>query len=334
MDDEFDDIDDYTGDVVNEHPEYVEDDYSDSNNEIQEEQEVTYSETPDLITSLLKDRGIDDATQIQFEDDNGEIVTRDWNSLDVNEQLEILRSSSPQAEDGLDDTEIQLINAIRQSNLTPSEYVQYVQKKAIENYEQNNRSGISYSVDDYSDDELYMYDLQTKIKDVSQEELQEVLDKAKSNEVLFKKQVDALRNEYKQREDEMYRQEEFNRQQEAQQNYNNFAKSVEEAVINFDSIANGNLNLTAEDKRNLYEFITGFDDAGNSWFGKALNDPELLVKMAWFAYYGEQAFYDIQDFYNSEINKLKNQQAQPKTNSIYKPKNNRSSTYYEDDIDF
>jgi len=37
---------------------------------------------------------------------------------------------------------------------------------------------------------------------ITDDEIQEALDKAKSNETLFKKQVEAIRNEYKKVEDE------------------------------------------------------------------------------------------------------------------------------------
>jgi hypothetical protein len=51
-----------------------------------------------------------------------------------------------------------------------------------------------------------------------------------------------------------------------------------------------------DDKEELYDFITGFDEAGNSILGKAMNDPAILVKMAWFALHGEDMLDDISDY--------------------------------------
>jgi hypothetical protein len=79
----------------------------------------------------LKTRGIDDPSRIKFEDDNGNIEERDWNTLSKEEQFNILNtplSFSRENEDnyteGLTEEEINLVNQIRQSNLSPSEYLQ------------------------------------------------------------------------------------------------------------------------------------------------------------------------------------------------------------------
>ena len=293
---------------------------------IQEEEPIIESsqeevEEIDLIGSLLKDRGIEDASKISFEGDGGEIIEKDWNDLTSEEQLNILRTTEISPETGLDDSEIQFINSIRSSQLTPQEYIQYIQNQAIESFKAQIGQP-SYTIDQYNDDELYIQDLKTRISDISDEEAAELLERAKLNETLFNKQITALRNEYKQAEQQQLEQTKYQEDLQAKENYNRFAKSIEEEVIKFDSIANGNLNMSTDDKRDLYEFITGFDQAGNSWFGKALNDPETVVKMAWFALNGEQAFQDIQDFYNSEILKLKKEN---KPNSTYKPKQSRTT---------
>jgi hypothetical protein len=40
-----------------------------------------------------------------------------------------------------------------------------------------------------------------------------------------------------------------------------------------------------------------------STLGKALNDPNMLVKLSWFALYGDQAFNTIQNYFAQEISK-------------------------------
>lgn len=296
--------------------------------------ETSTDQEVDIIGTLLNDRGISDRTKISFETEDGQIQELNWDNLSSEEQLNILRTSTPSAEDGLDEIEINFINQLRGSNLTPQEYIEYIQNQAVETYKQSLSSKDSYTIDSYSDDELFVLDLKERIKDISDEEVDEALNRAKANESLYVKQINSLRNEYRQLEDENNKQTQLYEQQQAQQRYNQFAKSIQDEVINFNSIADGNLNMSNEDKQQLYEFITGFDQAGNSWFGKALNDPNTVVKMAWFALNGEQAIQDIQDYYNSEIIKIKRsyEPKKPTPNIIYKPKSsNQNNTF--DDID-
>lgn len=61
------------------------------------------------------------------------------------------------------------------------------------------------------------------------------------------------------------------------------------------------LNLEQDDLEEIREFIMGKDAAGMSWFGRALNDPDQVVKMAWFALKGEEAFNSINDYIKNQI---------------------------------
>jgi len=42
--------------------------------------------------------------------------------------------------------------------------------------------------------------------------------------------------------------------------------------------------------QDVANFILGKDDAGNRYFANALNDPEALVKMAWYITKGPEVF--------------------------------------------
>jgi hypothetical protein len=124
--------------------------------------------------------------------------------LDSSEKLSILNNLDSTNDTGLDDSEIQLINSIRSSKMSPAEYLNYVAQRGADQYAQNLAGAEqTYEIDQYSDEELFATDLITRMgKDnITDEEVQEALDKAKSNESLFKKQVAALRNEYKNIED-------------------------------------------------------------------------------------------------------------------------------------
>lgn len=301
-----------------------------------EAQTSSESDQDDFIESLLKTRGIEDRTKIKFENDEGEIEETDWDSLDNETKLNILNSYDK--DNDLDDQEIQLINAIRQSQLAPDEYIQYVQQESINRYLQSNQNNnYIYKVDELSDDELFIADLMARTN-MTEEEAFEALDRQKTNEGLFKKQIGAIRSEYQKSEEETIRYNELKRQEEAQVQFNQFANGVRDQIADFTEFAGCDLNMDNEDMQELYDFITGFDAAGNSYFGKALNDPSTLVKMAWFALNGEQMIQDINEYYKKEIASVRKesynkglQAAKDKPNVIYKNKQTNKSSF--DDLD-
>lgn len=293
------------------------------------------SEQPiDVIDSLLKDRGID-RTSIKFENDEGEIEEMHWDSLSDEEKLEILRSGNEveEPETGLDNDEIALINAIRRSQMTPMEYMNYVQQQSVNNYLSNVQQP-RFRVDDISDDDLYMTDILAKLgeENVSAEELAEMLINAKQNETLFKKQVEVLRNDYRSREQADIQSQQYYAQQEQVERFNQFAETVENEIRNFTEFGGFDLNMSEDEMEEVYDFITGFDQAGVSIFGKALNDPQLLVRMAWFALNGDRAMQDINDYWTNELkNTRRNQKSQDKV--TIKKQNNKSSKDIDDDLD-
>lgn len=253
----------------------------------------------DLITELLRSRGIEDKTKIKFQDEDGDINEVDWESLSNQDKLNILQSSDEDT--GLDSYEIQLVNAVRRSNLTPKEYIEAVQRDAVERYIQSQSQQPVYKVDQISDDELFISDLISRTPDMTDEEALDVLERTKSNEALYDKQIKALRSEYQRLEDEQTQYASIQQQQAAQDQFNKFAEGIENSILNFTEFSGCDINMDQEDMQELYDFITGFDSAGISHFGKALNDPNLLVRMAWFALNGEQMINDINEYYKKEI---------------------------------
>lgn len=297
-----------------------------------------------FISELLKSRGIEDSTKIKFENENGEIEEVDWNTLDINDKLNILNSSVTDAEEGLDASEIELINAIRESELTPAEYMQYLQRTSVETYIQNTQNqGRVYSVDQYSDEELFVMDLISRSEEITEEEALEALERAKSNEALFKKQMGATRKAYKEAEEESLQYAILRQEQEAQDQFNQFAGKIEDSILNFKAFSGGQISMNNEDMQDLYNFITGVDNAGNSWFGKALQDPDTVVQMAWFVLNGEKMLQDVTDYYEKEIANVRKESYEKglaeaskkdKPTVTYKPKNkNANVTQTYDDLD-
>ena len=276
----------------------VQDDYAQQTSEPQEE--------GDLIESLLKRQGISDPTRIKFEGEDGIIKERDWDELSYNEQLNILTSdNSSNPETDLDDDEIDLINMIRSSKISPQEYIDAVKNQAINDYtSQGTYQEPKYSVDDYTDDELFIYDMQARMPDMTDDELRDALENAKSNETVYQKQVNGIRNEYKQLENNKIQQEQAIAQQQYQEQYQQYANSIIDAIDNQSDIA-GIFELEDEDKQLLAYSILGQDQAGISNLAKAVNDPTTLVKMMWFALNGERAFQEIDEYYKDQITKAR-----------------------------
>ena len=255
-----------------------------------------------LLSDFLKTRGIDDMQKIKFENDEGNIEEKSWDSLTKEEKINILNTplentdnqkQNNQINDLLSDEEIQLINQIREANLTPSQYIGQFSN-------QTNNEPI-YKIDDLSDDELFILDLESRVGELSDEDAAQILNNAKQNEDLFKKQVEGIRKEYKEREDYQSKQEEAKIEQERQEAFNQFQDTVINSISNFNSIGNLDLNFDNSDKEELAEFMLSQDEAGNNYLWQALQDPETLVRAAWFILNGEEAFNNISDYFINQI---------------------------------
>lgn len=318
--DDFEPIDDNLDqdlDVVNQEEPEIESN-SDSTNSDQDE---------DFITQLLKAKGIEDASKIKFEDDDGNIEERNWDNLSNEEKFNILSYSSEDSD--LEDSEIQLINAIRESGLSPAEYLQAIQNDSVNRYIQNSQSQTyQYEVDQYNDDELFLYDFMARMGDVTKEEAEEALEKAKSNETLFAKQIGAIRNEYKRAEEESLRQAQMEQEAQVQEQYNQFADQIADQIGGLSDFSGYDLNMDDDDRQMLYDFITGVDSAGNNYFAKALSDPKILVRTAWLALNGEQMINDITTYFQKEISNVR-KESYEKGKADAKKKDNKSEFVYK-----
>ncbi len=300
-------------------------------NQTEENNHETQDTEDSFISDLLKSRGIEDPTKIKFENEEGDIEEMNWNTLSNSDKLNILNSSTKDNNDddsSLDSSEIELINAIRSSNLTPDEYIKSISNQNIQNYINQNQNS-NYEIDQYDDDELYLMDLITRSDNITDEEALELLDKAKSNEELFNKQIRAIRNEYKQKEYDIIQNENLEQQRIAQEQYNQYAQNIGNSILNFKEFSGCELNMDEEDMQNLYEFIVGYDNAGNNWFSKALQNPDTIVQMAWFALNGEKMIQDINEYYKKEIANVRKESYNKGVNDT-KNKDNKSTFIYKE----
>ena len=139
---------------------------------------------------------------------------------------------------------------------------------------------------------------------MTEEEIQADLDLAKSNEDLFKKKVETIRNQYKAQEDKAV--EDAQRAQEEQ--YNAFKSTLEEQLVNFNEISldyqdekSDSLQIEDHDKQEIFSYILDQDENGASQFFKDLNDPQVLVELAWYRLFGKDAISGISQYYKSLI---------------------------------
>ena len=273
----------------------------------------------DLILEVLKLKNINPES-IKFENENGELEEYNWENLSLEEQKNILISNDLDNDYGLEDDEINIINNFRESKLSYDDYINNIKTKAIEEYLQENNPYKVYSIDDYTDDDLYLLDLKTKMEDLTDEELVLALETEKSNPTLYDKKIKALRNEYKNLEEAKIQAEQELEEQENAKIREEFENTIKTNVNNLNSI--GNLELSEDEKNNIYNFITGTNSAGESLISTALNDPEKLVKMVWFTLYGEQGFNIIQDYFTKQLAESRKEIKLGKSTLVHAPKNN------------
>ena len=278
---DLDDLDDFEQDPIVE-PEYQEPEL-DTEEPVVSEPENDF----DLAKELLTLQGISDMNKIKFEDESGAVVEKSWNSLSNNEKLMIL-SHQEDPDTSLDAAEIELINQIRESGLTPDQYIQSLQIPEP--------PVVTYEVDNMSDDELFCIDLLDKIgsDNISDEELQQALDSAKENPSLFSKQVASLRVYYKDLEDQKMRQEELDKQEAAEQEYNMFANNIVNSIRNFNAFEDTPVELSLEEMDDLANYILTRDASGYSEFGRLLNDPVQFTKAAFWMLKGPEILNEMQ----------------------------------------
>ena len=242
----------------------------------------------DLTKELLTRQGISDMDKIKFEDESGAVVEKAWSILTNDEKLMIL-SHQEDPDTILDSAEIELINQIRESGMSPDQYIQSLQNKEPE--------VVHYDVDDMSDEELFCLDLLDKIgaDNITDEELQQALDTAKANETLYNKQVASLRTYYKELEVQKNQQLEAQKQEQAEQEFNAFANNIVESIRNFNSLEDTPVELSQEEMEDLANYILTRDDTGYSEFGRLLNDPTSFTKAAFWMLKGSEILNEMQN---------------------------------------
>lgn len=260
----------------------------------------------DAITDYLKSLGINDPNKIKFEGDDGEVIDKSWKDLSEKEKLGILQTPNVKqtVEDDstkLDNNEIELINYLRENNLSPDDYAQYLYNQGAA----SNPTDKVYTVDSLSDDELYVADMQVRAKDMTDEELQTALENAKSNPETYQKYIEGLRTEYRNLEQQQKDQEQAEITAQQQEEFNQFSNEIVDSINNLTSIGGMDIELDDQDKSEIAQFILGQDGAGINYLTKAFQDPKNIVAASWFLLHGQDTFDQIQNYISDEVKKAR-----------------------------
>ena len=164
-----------------------------------------------VITTILSQKGFTNPNEIKIINEDGaeEVVT--FESLSDEEKLSIL--NAPDFE--LDESEIEVINFLRNNNTTLEDIIKQREQEAV-------KAALAqedeFTVDAISDEELFVADLKSRYPNLTDEELANELDREMGNDALFRKKADTIREQYKQMEqldkEERSRQAELEAEQE------------------------------------------------------------------------------------------------------------------------
>jgi hypothetical protein len=261
----------------------------------------------------LKSHNIDrDKIQVQNEDGTVEEVAFD--DLEDDDKLAILSDSLNSEESQITDQEIEDINFLRDQEVNLADFVKQQREQAIKEYLEQN-STPHYEVDDMTDDQLFAYDLLNRYGDeLTDEEVDAELARAKENEELFTKKMNFIRNQYKE-------QEAAAKQAAEQQEQQQFAAEKQELINALTSAAQNTTELQGveledTDRTEVLDFLLKEDAQGRTEFSKLLSDPEAVFKMAWYMKYGESVFNSTVDYFKNEIAKARRSEQKQQTRTI------------------
>lgn len=278
-----------------------------------------------IVTEYLKSYGISDPSKIQFENEEGGVDEVDFNSLSQEEQLTMLKELG---DPGYTDYEKNVINWMRSNNTDLEGIVNYYANQAVQNYINSQTAPEkTYSIDEYSDEELYMADLKARFPDFTDEEIEAKLDTAKLNEETFKKEVDSLRSYYKAEEDAQAQEAEAQEQQQ----YEALRNSVLDAAGNFREILldsedpNGDaLEIEDADRQQMLSYLLEPGVDGRSQFDKDLSDPAALIELAWLRTNGRDTLTNISQYWKKELAATRKELAKTKKELEKYTKDNKS----------
>lgn len=269
----------------------------------------------DLITTLLRNKGISDQG-VDIINDKGEHEYVPFNKLSKREQLDILNTPDVQ----LSDYEISLINFLRSENTTLEDIVDAVKAKTLSEDSAYRDSSIP-NVDNYTDEQVFKADLKSRYPDLSDEELDDEYERELENEDRFNRKIEKIRESFKADEETLRKQ----KSQEIVNQRNNLRQDAIQQVLavarDTDTLHDAFM-IDNQDKEDVMRFLFDEDVNGKSEFYKYTQSPEGLFNLAWYAIKGREAMRELTDAYQKErdtARRLSRELAKYKPTSVGRP---------------
>lgn len=273
----------------------------------------------DLISDLLKTRGIN-GTKLTMLDEEEKEVEVDFFELPRKEQIEILNATEEPPEfvddslKGLADNEKEFLDYLREENISLDDYLNKYKEQVIS--EAGVEPEVSYDIDAYTDEELFLLDLKSRYEDLTDDQLKNELDKALEDKEVFEKKIIKTREEYKGLEDRYKEDKAIQIEQQKEEDYGKFIDTMVDVAVKNPEFYG--IELEDDEKNEILSYLLEMDDSGSSEFARAINDPKKLYEAAWFLKYGKEAFDAIRNAHESEIRGLK-KDSPPKKREKDKP---------------
>lgn len=250
----------------------------------------------DLITAALRSRGISDPNNIKFQTETG-IINRRFDELSNEEKLDILNTTADDVD--LNEEEIKTINFLRENDLTLQQLVDYYKQQGVQEYLNSNQV---FEIDSLTDEDLYRLYLQDNYSDFTEEDVEAELELAKSNEDLFKRKVDRLRNIYKETEAAEKQKEQEEASLAASEESKKFKAEVDTYGKGLGSIHG--MELDESEHQAILDFLFKPQMGTNrSKLIDLMNDPKQMYRMAFYTLYGDELINQLHTMYQSELRK-------------------------------
>lgn len=300
---------------------------SDPTIEPQTEEPVEEPEEEDgLLEKALRNRGID-PKNIQIVNEKGEVETISFSDLTEEEQLDIL-SDKNEEQSPISDVEMETINYLRANGITLEEFAKLQRDQAVADYIAS--AGTETDIDSYSDDEIIAYDFITRFgEEMTDEEIDSEIERLKQDEEAYSKRVNLLRTKYKEQELAAEQEKQKTLEQEHQAQEQELINAFVSAATNIGDIQG--VILEDNDKEELLDFVLTRDAAHRTGFSKAMDNPDNVLKMAWYLLHGDEVFNSTVDYYKNLVAQSR-RQAQPAPRAVRKPQQAKPKKSTTDDL--
>lgn len=244
----------------------------------------------------------------QFDIEGGMIsfddgTSKHFDELPAEKQSEILQqlhgnqAISIEEKYGLADSEIGVINYLRENKITMEQMIESMAMERVNTLMAMNQStAVDYST--MSDDGIYTKFLKSTNSELTTEQIEAKLQEAKKLDT-FSNVTDALRTQYKTIQDT----ETATAKREADKKASDSLESQRATVVN--SVRNVNdmagIQLNDNIKNSVLDRVLNVDESGDSLFmTEVFSDPTNLFKAAFWYYYGETVSKQRDEYWKKE----------------------------------